>query len=39
MEKGGTSVLAKACEALTIVDDDDNVIIEEEDIHNPSFDF
>lgn len=39
MEKGGPSNLAKACEALTIVDDDEGVVVEAEDIVQPVLDF
>lgn len=39
MEKGETSGLAAACEALQIGDDEDGVIIEVEDVVTPVFDF
>lgn len=39
MEKGGTSGLSEAYDALSIVDDDDGVVVEEETALEPTFDY
>lgn len=39
MEKGATSGLTRACEALSIEDDADGVVVEVEDIVQPEYDF